>query len=403
MRFSFSALDNGGFAQKGNIDAISEIEAIRLLVKRGLTPMEIKSAEVSTPSFATKEPGGKSLRHTDVVGLIRELATLLSSGVGLAEAFATLQEATSHAGLRQALSSLIASVHAGEGFSAALRKSGLVLPEYVHALSRAGEATGDIGGALSRSADQLEFEERMRNEAREALTYPLILILTGVGAIIFIFSFVVPRFASLLKGRSVDLPLLSEMVLKTGVFVNAHWLGVVLVIATLVFSTITLAKNPRFNTALFAALVHLPIFSAWLNGAETARWTSILAVLVKSRVPILLSIELAASSVRLPENIARLRSVEDEVRLGKRLSAAIEERRMLEGSALSMLKVGEKSGQLDSMLGYISTYSSDRHRMLQKRLVSLIEPISILVIGLVLGIVMVGVVLAMTSLTEVKL
>lgn len=400
MRFGFEAVDNVGFSQKGDLDALSEAEAVRILVSRGLTPVLIKAAQ-QTSSVTTKSD--RKVRHTDVVGIIRELATLLSSGVGLAESFTTLQEATAHPGLKRSVASLIASVHAGEGFSEALRKSGLVLPDFVHALARAGEATGDIGGALTRSADQLEFEERMRNEAKEALTYPLILILTGVGAIIFIFSFVVPRFASLLKGRSVDLPLLSEWVLKTGVFVNAHWLEVVVVLTLSALGVRVLLSSKRFNTAFLSFLAHTPVFSTWLAGAETARWTSILAVLVKSRVPILLSLELAASSVRLPENVARLRSVEDEVRLGKNLSAAIEDRRMLEGSALSMLKVGEKSGQLASMLGYISLYTADRHRTLQRRLVSLIEPISILVIGLVLGIIMVGVVLAMTTLTEVKL
>lgn len=403
MRFAFAALDSGGFTQKGNIDAPNEAEAVRLLIERGLTPMEVKPVAAPSGNSIAEGNGAKKIRHTDTIGLIRELATLLSSGVGLADAFSTLQEATSHPGLQQALGSLSNSVHAGDGFSAALRKSGLELPEYVHALARAGEATGDIGGSLSRSAEQLEFDERMRNEAREALTYPMILILTGIGAIIFIFSFVVPRFAGLLKGRSVDLPLLSELVLKTGVFVNANWLAVSLTLTGLVTLIVALLKNPGFNTRALSVMAHLPLISSWLSGAETARWTSILAVLVKSRVPILLSIQLAATSVRLPENTARLNSVEDEVRLGKQLSAAIEERRMLEGSALSMLKVGEKSGELGSMLGYISAYTADRQRLLQRRIVSLIEPVSILVIGLVLGVIMVGVVLAMTSLTEVKL
>ncbi len=402
MQYSYRAVDSGGFAKEGLLEAASEDEALRLLFERGYKPVELRARKAGGTARATTG-GGKKVRHVEVVALIREMATLLSSGVGLAEAFATLQDATAHEGVREALTKLIAAVHGGEGFAAALRKAGLEFPEYVHALARAGEATGDIGGALARCADQLEFEERMRNEAREALTYPLILILTGIGAIAFIFSFVVPRFAGLLKGRSVDLPLLSELVLKTGVFVNAHWQGVVLALVGLVALGVVLSRNAAFNTAVVATLARLPFFSTWLEGAETARWTSILAVLVKSRVPILLSVELAASSVRLPDNAARLRSVEDEVRQGKRLSAAIEERAMLEGTSLSMLKVGEKSGELATMLGYISTYTADNHRQLQRRLVSLIEPVSILVIGLVLGVIMVGVVLAMTSLTEVKL
>lgn len=400
MQYSYKALDGGGFIRDGQLTATSEDDALRQLFEKGYRPVDLREIR---SAVTQKGSGNRKIKHTDVLALIRELATLLSSGVGLAETFATLHEATTHEAIKATLSKLIAAVHGGEGFSAALRKSGLQLPEYVHALARAGEATGDIGSALSRCADQLEFEERMRNEAREALTYPLILILTGIAAITFIFSFVVPRFAGLLKGRSVDLPLLSEIVLRTGVYVNSHWLAVVLVAAALGGIGVVLARNPKFNELMLTALSRMPLFSTWLEGAETARWTSILAVLVKSRVPILLSVELAASSVRLPDNASRLRSVEDEVRQGKRLSSAIEERGMLEGTSLSMLKVGEKSGELASMLGYISSYTADLHRQMQRRVVSLIEPVSILVIGLVLGVIMVGVVLAMTSLTEVKL
>jgi len=400
VQFAYRAVDSAGFEKDGVLDASSEEEALGVLFERNFRPVELRAIKTQKSAMAS---GPKKIRHTDVVALIRELATLLSSGVGLAEAFVTLQDATAHEGLRSALKNLISSVHGGEGFSAALRKSGLAFPEYVHALARAGEATGDIGGALSRAADQLEFEERMRNEAREALTYPMILIFTGIGAITFIFSFVVPRFAGLLKGRAVELPLLSEMVLKTGVFVNQHWMFMLLVFAVLAFGAVVLGRQPAVKTMTMSILSRLPVFSAWLEGAETARWTSILAVLVKSRVPILLSVDLAAASVRLPGNAARLRSVEDDVRRGKRLSEAIEERGMLEGASLSMLKVGEKTGELASMLGYVSAYTADRHRLLQRRLVALIEPVSILVIGSVLGVVMVGVVLAMTSLTEVKL
>ena len=405
MRFTYKAMDGAGFAKDGILEASSIDDALRVLFERGYRPLDLKAeaAPSATLALSSAGSGASKIRHSDVVGLIRELATLLSSGVGLAEAFTTLEEASNHSGLRDSLAKLSSSVHGGEGFSVALRHAGLVLPEYVHALARAGEATGDIGGALQRSADQLEFDEKMRNEAKEALTYPTILILTGIAAITFVFSFVVPRFATLLKGKAVDLPLLSEIVLRTGVFVNAHAFWVAGALAASVALGVMLLKNPKFNTIMVSVLAHLPVFSTWLEGAETARWTSILAVLVKSRVPILLAIELAAASVRLPSNRARLRSVEDDVRLGKALSAAIEERQMLEGSSLSMLKVGEKSGELSTMLGYISNYTADRHRLLQRRLVSMIEPVSILIIGLVLGLIMVGVVLAMTSLTEVKL
>lgn len=400
MWFAYKAVDAAGFPQHGELEAASEKDALQSLFERGVTPVELKERQ---PGNSLTSSGSMTIRRSDVVALIRELATLLGSGVGLSETLTTLHEATSHRGVRATLSRLIAAVHGGEGFSAALAQSGLDLPEYVHALARAGEATGDFGGALARCADQLEFEEGMRNQAREALIYPIILICTGVAAIMFIFSFVVPRFAGILKGRSVNLPWISEWVLNTGMFVRSHW-ELMLVAAVVLAGTATLLlRNPAARTAAVARLAHLPVFSDWVSSAETSRWTSILAVLVQSRVPILLSLELAATSVRLRDNAARLRSVEDDVRQGKRLSAAIEDRRLLEGSALTMLKVGEHSGELGKMLSYVASSSAERFRQLQKRVVALIEPISILVIGLVLGVVMVGVVLAMTSLTEIKL
>lgn len=343
------------------------------------------------------------LKQVDLVAFVREMATLLSAGVGLTESFSTLHSAAANPAMREALASLIFSVQSGETFSVALRNAKLPLPEYVYALSRAGEATGNIGAALLRCADQLEFDERMQAETREALIYPIILILTGIAAIGFIFTFVVPRFAGLMTGRKVDLPWLSTLVLSTGMFVNTHWIAFLLGLVGLVVGGVLLSGMPAARVRLTVLASRLPVMSAWLAGAETARWTSILAVLVQSRVPILLSLDLAAASVRLAENAQRLRSMQDEVRLGKTLSQATEERRMLDGTPLSMLKVGEKTGDLATMLGHIASHAAERHRALQRRLVALIEPVSILVIGLAIGFIMVGVVLAMTSLTEVKL
>lgn len=401
MQFQYRALDSSGFIQKGVLDSGSESEALSLLDERGMTPIELK---LKTETVGEVSPSRSAqIRQTDIVALVRELSTLLCSGVGLSDAFPTLLEATSHAGVRDALSRMNSSVRGGEGFSAALQNSGLELPPYVHALSKAGEATGDLGGSLARCADQLEFDVRMREEAKEALTYPSILVLTGIVAIVFIFSFVVPRFAGMLQGRSVDLPLLSRWVLSTGLFVRANWEATTLGLVGFVIGGMLCYRQAWARTRITRLFSKTPGLSAWVAGGETARWTSMLSVLLQSKVPILMCIDLAASSVQLPENVIRLKKVEDDVRRGKRFSSAIEEQRMLEGASLTMLKVGEKSGQLGSMLGYVAEYTIDKHRALQRRLVALIEPVSILVIGLSLGIIMVGVVMAMTSLTEIKL
>jgi general secretion pathway protein F len=400
MRFIYQAVDSAGHAQSGELEAGSRDEVMDVLLARDQTPVSVDEKRASVRAVGVSS---QKVRQSDLVSLVRELATLLSSGVGMTEALATLIEATSNAGLQQPLKKLSDAIHAGQPFSDALKGSGLVLPDFVFALSRAGEATGDIGAALISCADQLEFEDRMRAEAKEALTYPIILICTGIAAIGFIFSFVVPRFAGLLSGRKVDLPWLSEVVLSSGMFVNAHWPWMLALAAVVGMGLYSLMEIPATRRALVEFGARLPGISLWLLGAETARWTATLAVLVRSRVPILLALELASSSVRLPVNRDRLIKVRDDVRLGKNFSSAVEERQLLEGSPLSMVKVGEKTGELASMLGHVAAHAAARHRALQRQMVTLIEPVSILVIGLSIGVIMVGVVLAMTSLTDIKL
>lgn len=401
VHFAYHALDPSNQLLEGSVDASSELEALAILQERGLTPVRLKAQSGSGQPSASRSSSPP--RHSDIVALVRELATLLESGVGLSDAFATLLEATTHPGIRDALSRLDKAVRGGERFSSALASTDLALPQYVHALARAGEATGDLGGALTRSAIQLEFDERMRGEAKEALTYPAILVVSGVAAIAFVFAFVVPRFAGMLKGRSVDLPLLSKWVLATGVYVHDNWILVLTLLSGIALGFFVLSRHPQASRTLTKILSGMPILSSWVAGGETARWTAMLAVLVQSKVPILMCIELAASSVLLPGNSARLKSVSDDVRRGKPLSSAIAEQHLLEGSSLTMLRVGEKSGQLAPMLAHIAEYCANKHRAIQRRLIALIEPISILLIGSALGVIMVGVVLAMTSLTEVKL
>ncbi len=290
------------------LNASTQSEAVGQLYADGLTPFSVVMEQTAVVGDGVTT--GK-LRQADLVAFVREIATLLSSGVGLTESFATLHGATKNGALHEALSKLIASVQGGDTFSVALRKAKLELPEYVYALARAGEATGNIGAALLRCADQLEFDERMQAETREALIYPTILILTGVVAIGFIFSFVVPRFAGLLAGRNVELPWLSSVVLSTGLFVNQHWLAFLVGLLALIGGGIAISRMPGARVKATVVLSNLPVFSSWMAGAETARWTSILAVLVQSRVPILMSLDLAASSVRLAENSRRLLSMQD--------------------------------------------------------------------------------------------
>jgi general secretion pathway protein F len=400
MNFLYKAVDAQGFSQQGSLEARDENGVIDTLMGRGLTPLSISPQVVEKPQSAGLQTG--KVKFEDLSSLIRELATLLQAGVGLVDAFETLREGTRQLNLIEPLNAIVRSLHAGQSLSAALASAKLEFPHYIFALAKAGEATGQMAPCLKSAAEQMEFDIRLRNETKEAMTYPVILLLSGVLAITFIFAFVVPRFSTLLEGKGVDLPLLSVWVLQSGNFVNDHWMQMAVAVAVCVALLWALSKDVKTTNAMRAIAVSLPVIGPWVIAGETARWTSMLSVLLTGRVPMLTAVELAASSVVLDATKNMLSLVGTDVRAGKSLSEAVGERPLLEPSALTMLRVGEKSGELPQMMLHVAEASATRLRTIQRRVVTLMEPLSILFIGLVLGTIMIGVVLAMTSLTEIK-
>lgn len=398
--YFFRAATKDGRVETGIVQAESHSDAMQQLADRLLVAFELEEKNAANSTSGSRN---RKVSHSDLVVLVRELATLANAGISLADALATLKDASRDTALGAPLERMLKSIHAGDSFSTALDKTALPLPMYVLAMVRAGEATSNLGLALNRAADQMDFDAKMRSQTREALVYPTILVSTGTLAVLFIFSFVVPRFAALLKGRLDNLPWISEVVLRTGMFFNSHF---VVTLAALAISTAVLIvaiRNPVLRLRFLGYAARAPIVGEWIYSGETARWTTALSMLLQSRVGILPALELASVSVQLAETASRLQAVRTEVNRGKRLSQAIEHQQLLEPTSLSMVRVGEQSGELGPMLLHVSQYWSDKNQSLQRRVVSLIEPASILLLGAVIGFVMVGVVLAMTSLTEVKL
>lgn len=400
MLFNYSAIDASGKRLKGQLDAASDAEALDDLTKRGVTVLDLLQAgSGSAPGAYSTISANKKVKREDLVAFMRELATLVSSGVSLDEALQTLHSTKQGSALEPTLLALLKGIHAGEKFSSVLERAGLPLPSYAYALTSAGEATGNLGFALTRCADQMEFDEKLRAEAVSALVYPAILITVGFAAVLFIFSFVVPKFANMLQGKKADLPWLSEVVLTAGMFVNKN---LPLVSICIGFAAIIIVGMIK-SGAMLSVLRVTPGIAGWFTSGDTARWTSTLAVLIQNKVPILNALELTGRAATAPEVARKIEYLRDDVRNGVQLSVSMESHRVLDATSLSMIKVGERSGELGQMLGYVSNYWLDRNRNTQKRLVTLIEPLSIVLLGGVVGTVMVAIIMAITSLTEVKL
>lgn len=400
--FSYRALDANGQPCQGVVTADDEPSALRSLVRQGLVPIRVDAPGGDQPKAAAWRQGA-SVSSADRVSLVQELATLLGAGISLAEALPSLAQSYALHPLGKALAGLDRDVRAGQRFSEALARSPLGLPAYVVALAEAGEAGGALSGALNDAAVQMEHERRIGQELRNALVYPAVLVLSGVLAVLVIFIGVVPRFASLLKNSRADVPEISRWVIESGLFMKQHLLGFGLGATGLVLLAGVTFSQPAVRAGLLNQLSRAAVVGPWLMRLEIGRWTTVLGQLLANRVPIINALQLSTGALRLQRLRADLASAPRELERGRPLSDVLAGLAWFPPTRLNLVRVGERSGELPRMLAVLGAMETDAARTLQKRVLTLIEPVAILVIGAVIGFIMVAVMMAITSLNTVAL
>lgn len=397
MDFHYEVANAKGEVLTGQISAADDREAMRLLQQQDLVPISL-TANIDA-SASHQQAGAKKPTSRDKTLAIQELTTLLKAGVPLAESVESIKGAHAGSAIGAAFDRILAGLRRGERFSDALRASELEFPVYLYQLATAGELTGKLGDSLHTAMTQMEYDERMKQEMRNALTYPAILVISGIAATLLVFIVVVPKFANLLKGNS-NIPLISKWVITTGMFVKSNLLWVGLAVLVLVMATVAALRNPVVRARAYELMVKIPILGQWIADTETGRWASMLGALLENRVAIITAMELAASGVKISRLRNSLQQVTRDVRGGVRLADALVTNRALGPTGVNLVRVGERSGELAPMLRALATLYENAGRDRMKRFLLLLEPLAIILIGSVIGVIMVAIMLAVTSMND---
>lgn len=396
MDFNYQVANTQGQVLNGTISASDERQALRQLQQQNLIPISVTSASAPLQTSSAL----KKASNQDKALVIQELTTLLNAGVPLAESVESISSAHAGTAIGSAFGIALTALRRGEGFAQALQEADLAFPDYLYQLAKAGELTGKLGQSLQTAAAQMAYEERMRQEMRNALTYPAILITSGIAATLLVFIVVVPKFANLLKGNTANVPWLSQWVIGTGLFVKANLLWVGLAVFALVMAAIAALRNPAMRRQSYELMVKIPIFGQWIKDTEMGRWASMLGALLENRVAIIAAMELAAGGVKIAALQNSLQQVTRDVRGGVRLADALATNQALGATGINLVKVGERTGELAPMLRALATLYENAGRDRMKRFLLLLEPIAIVLIGSVIGIIMVAIMLAVTSMND---
>ncbi len=397
--FRYEAMDGAGKKVSGTLDAVTEAEASRRLATQGLTPYALKAVRKG----GWTGPRRRTASSRELQLVLNEFTTLLEAGVGLVTSLSSMAKSSHHPSLTRAFTEMERSVRRGESFSTALRAAKLPIPEYLHQLVHAGEATGRLAESVRNGVQQFEYDQRVRQEMTGAMIYPIVLVGSGLAAVGIIFMWVVPRFGGLLTQQGNNMPALSRWTIATGVWLSEHAWMVALAVVLLAVATRAVFKLPGFVDRLAESTVRLPIVGQWLIESEVGRWASTLAALLDGRVELIRALGLSAAAVRFTFLRNRLDAVAKAVKAGRTLSAALRENQALNPTGYDLVAVGEASGELPKLLSALARLYETTGRDRMKRALQLIEPLAIIVIGVVVGVIMTAIILAITSVNDVPI
>lgn len=396
--YRYEAVNASGARMEGILGAPDDKEAQRELRRRGLVPVAL------VPAIEGKVRRGRQrVTQRDRISAVLELATLLDAGLPIAEALDALVEGASKPAIGDGFAEMARRLKRGEAVPAAFRVGMPNLPEYAYLLVEAGDQTGQLASALKDAAGQLDYQERVRQDLRQALTYPLFLVLAGMAAVVFILMVVVPRFSTMFGGRFDQLPLISRIVMRAGVFTNENSLAVLLSVAALAAAVVWSLRQTAVRSRIYGLALRLPAIGPWLMSLETARWAGILATLLGNRVPLIRALDLAAGGLGSTALANGLEQVKRAVRGGVALSRALGDYTPFDAAALSLVRIGERAGNLPAMLKSLASLLEDASRTRMKRVLALMEPMAILLIGGVIGVFVTAIILAITSINTMPL
>jgi general secretion pathway protein F len=384
--FQYRALRPSGGEIAGELTADSERDAAQRLQAIGNYPIEITLPEegVRQARRIAINRGGVPAR--DRILFTRQLATLLGAGIALDRALSLIAAAPGAKRRARLAAELSAAVNRGESLSAACRAHP-ALPAHYAMVIGAGEAKGDIAGALTRLADILERGRENSRALLGALIYPASVLVVACLSVSFLLSFVVPQFATLLDSFHRTPPLTMQMLLAASTAFQVAALPTALIFLVLALYVVYRRRDPEFRAALDRRLLNLPGLGRMLMRSEAERLSFLLGNLVAAGVPVPEAVAATGAATANAAYRGGLAAAGRAVERGDRLSAALDAGELLPELALELVRVGEETGDLAAMLLKASGILRRDLEATTSELIGLITPISIVLLGLLIGVI----------------
>jgi len=399
--FSYEVLDAQGQTRKGMIEADSAKAARSLLRAQAMVPLAVEPLGDVDDSGASTVRGRRAVFNaTSLAVWTRQLAGLISSGLPLERALTALIEEIDSEPQRQLVASLRAEVNGGSTFAKSLALYPRDFSQIYRAVIDAGEHSGHLDQVLSRLADDLEERDQLKNSLIGASLYPAIVTCFAFVVVMVLMSYVVPQVAEVFSGTKHALPLLTRIMLGFSELIRHWWwLGAGLVIASSVMLRLSL-RQPAFRQRFDAGWLQLPVIGKLSRNYNAARFASTLAMLSNAGVPILKALQAAAQTVSNQAMRQDAIDALDMVREGAPLASALAQKKRYPALLSMFARLGEQTGELPQMLQRVANQLAGDVKRRAMRLATILEPLLIVGMGIIVGIIVMAVLMPIIQLNQ---
>lgn len=396
-RYKYSGRDKKG-KKSGTIAAESKREAVEKLRGDGIRVLEI--TEIAETLMTKDISFGSPVKLQDLVIYLRQFSTLISAGVTIVDSTRILAEQTESKKLRTALLDIESELRKGNPFSQAAEKHKKIFTQMFINLIKAGEAGGSMEDTLARLAVYFEKQHQTKQKVVSALTYPVVLAFVAVGVVIFLLTSVVPTFVGMFSDMGAELPAITKFVLAASDFMQKFWWLLILIGVGIAVGLWALKQDIKTKYYLDYLTLKMPLLGSMLQKAALARFTRTLSSLFSSGVPILQALSVVESVVDNEVIGEVIKASRVELGKGNSLTGPMHKHWAFPPLITQMIAIGEETGSLDSMLSKVAEFYEQEVENATDRLKSLIEPLMIVVLAAVVGVIVLAIMVPMFDMYE---
>ncbi len=396
--FEYKAIDTQGSTKKGTLDGDSARHIRQQLRDQGLVALEVNSFAVKK-NILQKQWLKPTIKVAELTLLTRQLYTLLEAGMPLTQSLKAVAEQSETKNVQKFLNQVYDKVKEGHSLAQAIQISNFIVSEEYVATIKAGEESGHLEQVLSRLADSIEQQAKLNKKLKSALIYPIVMVVMSIAIVFFLMIFVVPKVVTVFDNMDHELPALTTNMLLASEFMQNNWLTMVIVFSIIWLIYKILIKKDKWKIKRDAILLKIPVVNKFLIFASTARWARTLGVLLASGVTVTDALKISSEVITLLPLKNKILIMKEQVREGKRLQDTMKMAKIFPPLLLNLVQTGEGSGKLDIMLLKGAVHYESEVESRATTLVTLIEPIMIVVMG---GVVMTIVLAIMLPIFEMN-